>query len=169
MSPRALLLVPVLMLFPACSGSTGDAPDTKSARAGDEPQPDDKADDTPDDKPDAPAKSDGTAPTSVEEPGPPQNDVGADELHELEGQSEAAIVKKFGEPESQREFTMADCCTEFSVELLNTYPPDKGHDEVEIREWTWDYEGYKLTVWLHQKAGEWQVLETSRYSDDVEF
>jgi hypothetical protein len=31
------------------------------------------------------------------------------------------------------------------------------------------YSGYSLTVWLHQVDGAWQVLETCRYSDDVEF
>lgn len=101
-------------------------------------------------------------------PGPPP--AGApDELHRLEGQPEPAVLAEFGEPTSKREFSMGECCSEFEIELYNTYPPDAGHDGVRIRQWNWDYDGYTLTVWLHARDGVWQVLETSRYTDDVEF
>ncbi len=102
-------------------------------------------------------------------PGPPNSDTFVDELPRLHGQTESALRAEFGEPSSKREFAMADCCTEFEIELYNTYPPDSGHERVMIRDWTWKYEGYALTVWLHQRDGKWQVLDTSRYSDDVEF
>lgn len=108
-------------------------------------------------------------PAQPQPPGPPQTKGGADELHELEGQTRAAILERFGPPTREREFAMADCCDEFEIELYNTYPPDEGHDAVQIHEWTWDFDGYALTTWLHEQAGEWRVLETSRYSDDVEF
>jgi len=101
-------------------------------------------------------------------PGPPAND-GADELPRLEGQLERDLLAEFGEPTTKRAFTMAACCTEFEIELHNTYPPHAGHDAVEIHQWDWDYDGYTLTVWLHRVDGEWSVIETSRYSDDVEF
>jgi hypothetical protein len=120
----------------------------------------------------APAEpSDGPSPTSTKATGkPPGPPSGApDELHHLEGRSEAAILAEFGEPSSKRTFTMAQCCTEFQIELYNTYPPNAGHEKVEIQEWTWAYDGYALTVWLHDKGNAWEVLETSRYSDDVEF
>ncbi len=64
---------------------------------------------------------------------------------------------------------MADCCHEFTIELYNTYPPDEGHDAVEIHEWTWRYWGYSLTVWSHEIEGDWRVLDTIRYDDGVEF
>lgn len=103
-----------------------------------------------------------------EPPGPPAGH-GADELHRLEGRSQAEILAELGEPTSKRTFTMKDCCNEFEIELLNTYPPNAGHDAVVIHEWTWQYDGYALTVWLHDEGRGWKVLETSRYADDVEF
>lgn len=101
-------------------------------------------------------------------PGPPPTDR-PDELHRLEGQPGSALLAEFGEPTSKREFSMGECCDEFEIELYNTYPPDAGHEAVRIRQWDWDYDGYTLTAWLHERDGVWQVLETSRYSDEVKF
>ncbi|HFE44156.1 MAG TPA: hypothetical protein ENJ18_01500 [Nannocystis exedens] len=103
------------------------------------------------------------------EPGPPDPADGVDELPRLHGQRAAELRAEFGEPDSKREFAMADCCTEFEIELYNTYPPNSGHDEVKIREWTWKYGGYALTVWLHKQGDNWRVLDTCRYGNDVEF
>ncbi len=64
---------------------------------------------------------------------------------------------------------MGECCSEFEIELYNTYPPNSGHEAVVIRRWDWDFEGYAVTVWFHLDGGAWVVLDTSRYSDDVEF
>jgi hypothetical protein len=103
-----------------------------------------------------------------QEPGPPVD--GVDELKSLEGLTEAQLVAELGEPNSKREFPMKECCTEFQIELYNTYPPDEpAHADVMIREWTWSYDGYAVTVWLHRVDETWVVLDTSRYSDDVEF
>ncbi len=144
---RPWLVLVTLLLGCGGSSTTGAQPDPSAKPEHDKPAP-------------------SQAPTP---PGPPTNAAGADELHELEGQPRAAIVERFGEPTRKREFTMADCCSEFSIELLNTYPPKAGHDAVVIHEWTWDYDGYALTIWFHQQDGEWRALETSRYSDDVRF
>jgi hypothetical protein len=105
------------------------------------------------------------------QPGDPPGrpDGGVDELHEWEGRSEAEVRTRFGPTTRAKTFVMGDCCHEFEIELYNTYPPGKGHDAVEIQQLTWVYSGYSLTVWLHQVDGAWQVLETCRYSDDVEF
>jgi hypothetical protein len=105
-----------------------------------------------------------------DDPGPPAGEGGADELHALEGRGEAELVAELGAPDREHEFVMRDCCTEFQIELYNTYPPGVAeHAEVPIREWTWQYDGYALTVWLHRLGDVWTVLETSRYSDDTEF
>lgn len=102
------------------------------------------------------------------EPGPPEG--GVDELPRLHGRAEADLVTELGEPDHRREFTMADCCTEFTVELLNTYPAERPENaDVPIRELTWDYDGYHLTVWLHRPEGRWIALDTIRYSDGVDF
>ncbi|MCA9635535.1 MAG: hypothetical protein KC420_05810, partial [Myxococcales bacterium] len=116
----------------------------------------------------APAAGDAAA-APGRPPGPPEGSSGVDEVKRLEGVGEAALLAELGEPTRRREFTMAECCTEFQIELLNTYPPKSGHEAVVIREWTWTYEGYALTAWLHEVEGEWRVLDTCRYSDDVEF
>jgi len=65
--------------------------------------------------------------------------------------------------------TMGECCHEYQIELYNTYPPKSGHEEVVIHEWTWDFEGYFVTLWFHREGEAWKVLETLRYSDEVEF
>jgi hypothetical protein len=148
-----------------CHGSSSDTPQAtpgSGAEATANSQPDDE-------QPAKPAPSPSAATPQAKPPGPPPGPSGVDELHRLEGQPETAVLAEFGEPSRKREFPMRECCTEFAIELYNTYPPDGGHGDVVIREWTWDYEGYDLTVWLHQREGAWEVLETCRYSDDVEF
>ncbi len=115
-----------------------------------------------------PATPAAPAPAGPKPPGPPSGH-GTDELPRLEGRSEAEILAELGEPTSKRTFAMKDCCHEFEIELYNTYPPNAGHDAVEIHQWTWDYDGYSLTLWFHDKGGGWTVLDTIRYADDVEF
>ncbi len=79
------------------------------------------------------------------------------------------MLEELGPPTSKRELRMGDCCSEFEIELYNTYPPNAGHEAVVIQQWTWAYDGYAVTLWFHSVEGMWTVLETSRYSDDVEF
>lgn len=155
-------LGPLVLGLCACQTATSD--DAKAPP---------KAADSSRDAPVAPAadKPDGQAdptPANVPAPpGPPVDDV--DELKELEGKAEAAVVAQLGEPSNKRSFPMSECCTEFQIELYNTYPPDGDHGEVQIHEWTWGYDGYALTVWFHERDGTWLALDTCRYSDDVEF
>ncbi len=154
---RALLLF-VLVVDTGCDRtdhSTSDPPTRADAKPGAQTKPRTKADSSPTAEP--------------EEPGPPAARGGTDELHELEGMTEAQLLARFGKPDHERAFEMADCCHEFEIELYNTYPPDKGHDHVQIHEWTWDYDGYKLTVWTHESGDEWVALDTIRYADGVEF
>lgn len=101
-------------------------------------------------------------------PGPPTN--GVDELRELHGLSEAQLVARLGQSGSQREFSMAECCTEFEIELNNTYRPERtDRAKIRIRALTWDYDGYRVTAWLHRAGGGWRVLDTIRYADGVSF
>lgn len=109
------------------------------------------------------------APQSAERdpPGPPVD--GVDKLPHLRGRSQDGVIEELGPPTSKQELRMGDCCSEFEIELYNTYPPNSGHEAVVIQQWTWAYDGYAVTLWFHLVAGTWTVLETSRYSDDVEF
>lgn len=153
---RSLTLV---VLLAGCSGSPppkSSAGSQQPILAGDGASP-----------PASPDQAPPPAAARPREPGPPAG--GVDELRRLEGRSEAEVLAELGSPSARRTFAMADCCHEFEIELYNTYPPGKGHDAVEIHEWTWRYDGYALTVWLHDPGSGWQVLETSRYADDVEF
>ena len=103
-------------------------------------------------------------------PGPPAGGSGADELGYLEGDTQAQVIESLGEPAGRGEFAMSECCSEFEVELHNTYRPgDPNNVNVRIRQLDWAYDGYRVTVWFHQPAGEWVALETSRYSDGIEF
>jgi len=108
------------------------------------------------------------APSTATPPGPPSG--GVDELPELHGQSESQLVLRFGAPSTRREFSMAECCTEFDIELFNTYRPErKDLASIRIIALEWDFDGYAVTAWLHRVGDAWQVLDTSRYSDGVEF
>jgi hypothetical protein len=100
-------------------------------------------------------------------PGPPARL--ADELYRLEGQSSGDLLAEFGEPTRTREFTMGQCCENMEIGLRKTYPSNAGHDDVRIRQWDWDYDGYKLTVWLHLRDGVWQVVETLRHVNNIKF
>ena len=159
-----------LALLTACHASTSDgsgSPTAKSGKGADAPSEADAPADSA-----APADSSETpetpeTPPTPKPPGPPER--GADELHQLEGLAESVLIGEFGEPTRESEFTMSECCDEFDIELRNTYPQHAGHDDVVIRRRDWDYDGYTLTVWLHEVDGAWKVLETIRYRDDVEF
>jgi hypothetical protein len=108
--------------------------------------------------------------TKVGDPGPPTGAGGTDELKRLEGKTQEALFSEFGKPTQDREFPMSECCGEFQIELYNTYPPDDpATAQVRIRELTWEYDGYALTVWLHAPDEAWLALDTIRYTDDLEF
>ncbi|MFT4974371.1 MAG: hypothetical protein ACI8S6_000253 [Myxococcota bacterium] len=106
---------------------------------------------------------------SHEVPGPPVDSV--DELRELEGVTAEQIAQRFGPPSEEHSFMMAECCHEFEIELYNTYPPGTPESATtQIRQLTYKYDGYAMTLWLHAPSGGgWVVLETSRYGDNVEF
>lgn len=161
--PSSIALVLVL----GCGGSPGG---TQADAAS--PTPPATPDAEPNDEGAAAARAGGDEAAAGAEPrppGPPAGPGGADELPRLEGSDDAALLAEFGEPTAKKTFTMGECCNELEIELNNTYPPNEGHDDVEIQQWDWDYDGYTLTVWLHRVDDAWRVLETSRYSDDVEF
>ena len=112
------------------------------------------------------------APSGLEVPERPEDNV--TELRSLEGVTLDEITRRFGPPTKSRTFSMAECCTEFTIELYNTYSPgDPAHAAVEIQELTYRYSGYAMTLWLHvpRKAspGAWEVLDTCVYTDEVEF
>jgi hypothetical protein len=165
MQARAPLVIVSFVALLGCHASTSDGAQAppKSDQSGAPPAVERADSDA------APAETTAAAPEADQPapPGPPVGDV--DELKELEGKPEAEVLAALGEPTTKREFQMRECCTEFQIEIYNTYPPGAGHDDVLIREWTWDYEGYAVTIWLHEHDGAWLALDTCRYSDDVEF
>ena len=125
----------------------------------------------------APAVSAPPAPAAAPAPAPaqpklhvPAAPTGApDELPELHGQTDAQILAHMGPPTSKEALTMGECCTEYDIELYNTYPPNVGHDAVKIERWTWIYDGFVVALWFHQVDGTWTVLDTVRYDEGTEF
>ena len=100
---------------------------------------------------------------------PPAPTGSPDELPELHGQTDVQILAHMGPPTSKEILTLGDCCSEYDIELYNTYPPNSGHDDLEIARWTWQYDGYTVAIWLHQVEGTWIVLNSVRYSARTEF
>ena len=88
----------------------------------------------------------------------------------LHGQTDVSIITQLGNPSYEYVFTMADPLSEFQIELYNIYPPDSpGNAQIEIRECTWRYSRYRLTVWFHKPNGEWIALDTCRYRNGILF
>lgn len=92
-----------------------------------------------------------------------------DELPELHGKTDAQILAHLGPPTRKEAFTMGECCSEYDIELYNTYPPQMGHDAVPIERWTWVYSGFTVALWFHKVEGTWTVLDTVRYGEGTEF
>jgi len=88
----------------------------------------------------------------------------------VHGMTESDVVGSLGQPDDSRDFTMAECCHEFEIELYNTYPPVDGtHDDVEIHERHWKFDDHILTVWFHEVEGEWTALDAHLWHKDTEF
>ena len=91
------------------------------------------------------------------------------ELILLRRQDLDAVLVALGPPATESEFAMSECCSEFRIELWNTYPPDDpAAESVRIRELTWDLSGHYLTVWADSASGRWQVLENVIYPQGTE-
>ncbi|MFO7627208.1 MAG: hypothetical protein R6V62_08120 [Candidatus Fermentibacteraceae bacterium] len=100
--------------------------------------------------------------------------VGVAELTELHGLAESEVIASLGEPDNREDITLhaGETLPEFFIEVHNTYQPDDPSTEGRvIRYFRWDREGYSEAVFLHQPAsdGSWMVLESVKWSDDVEF
>lgn len=86
------------------------------------------------------------------------------------GKTDVSIFAQLGNPDNEFQFTMDDPLPEFRIELYNTYPPNAPNNvQVEIRECTWRYSTYRLTVWFHKPDGKWIALDTCRYRNGIEF
>ncbi|MFT5585947.1 MAG: hypothetical protein ACI9VR_003543 [Cognaticolwellia sp.] len=127
-------------------------------------------DPAPNDAPMAPALAAASAPPAA--PAffvPPAPTGPPDGLPDLHGQTDAQILAYMGPPTKKRAFTMADCCSEYDIELYNTYAPNGGHDAVAIEHWSWAYDGYTAALWFHQIDGTWTVLNSVRYGEGTDF
>ena len=88
----------------------------------------------------------------------------------LHGLTDVELYDRLGEPGYVDEVSLSNGLDEFRVELYNAYPPDDpGTQGVIIKEATWAYARYNITVWLHDVQGEWVVLDTCRWRKDVQF
>jgi hypothetical protein len=100
--------------------------------------------------------------------------VGVAELTELHGLTESEVIASLGEPDHREDMTLhaGQTLPEFFIEVHNTYHPDDPATEGRvIRYLLWEREGYSEAVFLHQPVpdGSWVVLESVKWSDDVEF
>lgn len=99
---------------------------------------------------------------------------GVDELTEMHGLTESAALEIMGEPDSEEEIVLhsGETLPEFFIEVHNTYHPDDPSTEGRIiRYLHWNRQGYSEALFLHQPDGasEWTVLESVKWSDNVEF
>ncbi len=86
------------------------------------------------------------------------------------GKTATSVLEELGDPASDTTFPISQAYGEFRVGLFNFYPDFAGVDaDVMIRECTWDQWRYRLTLWFHQEGGEWRVLDSCRYHEDVKF
>ena len=86
------------------------------------------------------------------------------------GNTESELVLTLGEPNTRDTYAMDQAYGEFRVSLFNTYPPDLPNlSEIQIREYTWEYDHNKFTAWLHAVDDEWQILDTCQYETEAVF
>jgi len=100
--------------------------------------------------------------------------AGVAELTDLHGKTESEVVVVMGQPDFRQDITLhaGETLSEFIIEVHNTYPPDDPSIEgTIIRHLQWERNGYSEAVFLHQSSsdGEWVVLESMKWSNDVEF
>lgn len=100
--------------------------------------------------------------------------TGVLELTELHGKTMEEVMEVMGEPAFQQEITLhaGETLSEFMIEVHNTYPPDDPSTEGRIiLHMQWEREGFSEAVFLHQPSadGAWVVLESLKWSNDVEF
>ncbi|MFT7579720.1 MAG: hypothetical protein ACI9MR_001386 [Myxococcota bacterium] len=115
----------------------------------------------------APART--PAPPTVEAPPRPEGEKSTQDYDSLvRGKTLADLEKRYGKPARTYAFKMGDGIPEFRIELLNTYAPGTNKD-VEILEHTYQLEGYRFTIWYHEKAKGWLALEAVSYVDGVQF
>lgn len=100
---------------------------------------------------------------------------GVSELTHLHGLTESELLAELGEPDSEAEHILrsGETLSEFYIEVHNTYrPEDPSTEGVVIRHLEWDCGWYSKAVFMHRPdsiSGEWIVLESVQWSDDVEF
>lgn len=100
---------------------------------------------------------------------------GVTELTHLHGLAESEVLARLGEPDYEEEHVLrsGETLPEFYIEVHNTYQPDDPSTEgVVIRHLEWDYGWYSKAIFMHRPdslSGEWIVLESVQWSDDVEF
>jgi hypothetical protein len=100
----------------------------------------------------------------------PWGEMPVDKIPVLVGATIEKVREQFGAPNHENEFPVDGGLPEFRVELLNTYPPgDPRSRGVRIREWRWQYPGFRVAIWFHRVEGEWIVLDTVRWRNGVEF
>jgi hypothetical protein len=95
-----------------------------------------------------------------------------EEMTSLHGKSEAEVIAILGQPSHTDILTLQTGTTlpEMYIEVHNTYHPDNPATAgVKIKEMTWGKRGYTVSLFLHQKIGRWEVLESVRYRDGVCF
>ena len=88
----------------------------------------------------------------------------------LRNREQAAITKILGEPTRSERFRVGDRQDEFRIEIQNTYPLTVPENRiVEIHEWTWEKKSCRLTVWLHQVAGQLRCLDATLWPEGTDF
>jgi hypothetical protein len=88
----------------------------------------------------------------------------------LVGRTDAQIVETLGEPERRETFRLGERPDEFHISLQNFYPlSEPANAKVQVQELTWTKGKCRLTVWLHNKGGNWVGLDSIRYSTEAEF
>lgn len=91
----------------------------------------------------------------------------------LRGVSETALVRDYGEPESERQLTVVDYAAAPEAwrmpvpQVLSTYPTNvPANLNVRIRRLSWSEGRITTTAWLHRQDDEWVVLCAEEWNMD---
>ncbi len=96
------------------------------------------------------------------------------EVHRLEGVSETRLAKQFGPPDHVTTNTVGNLARSPEPwhapipQVLSVFPTNTPQDlQVQIKSLSWPQGRILLTVWLHQKGGQWMSFYAEEWNMDV--
>lgn len=91
-------------------------------------------------------------------------------LPRFSGKTWQSVVCELGQVSHEVVYKVEDIKDEFRRPLLMHFPKDiLGRNDVAIKEGTWKYSRYNITIWFQQRGDAWVAIDACRWRNGVEF